>query len=91
MLVDKQSELMSNLLFTVHQHGGDDVTWKLPIENIRIFKILLDEMAIAKITELLILSCKRQLLPGIFYIFHALCESLYTLHLEQTHFIQIFF
>ena len=30
-------------------------------------------MAIAKITELLILSCKRQLLPGIFYIFHALC------------------
>ena len=31
MLVDKQSELMSNLLFTVHQHGGDDVTWKPPI------------------------------------------------------------
>ena len=30
MLVDKQSELMSNLLFTVHQHGGDDVTWKPP-------------------------------------------------------------
>ena len=26
MLVDKQSELMSDLLFTVHQHGGDDVT-----------------------------------------------------------------
>ena len=26
MLVDKQSELMSNLLFTDHQHGGDDVT-----------------------------------------------------------------
>ena len=25
-------------------------------------------MGIAKITELLILSCKRQLLPGIFYI-----------------------
>ena len=25
MLVDKQSELMSDLLFTVHQHGGDDV------------------------------------------------------------------
>ena len=24
MLVDKQSELMSDLLFTVHQHGGDD-------------------------------------------------------------------
>ena len=73
MLVDKQSELMSDLLFTVRQHGGDDVTWKPPIENIRIFKILLDEMAIAKITVLLILSCKRQLLPGIFYIFHALC------------------
>ena len=26
MLVDKQSEQMSDLLFTVHQHGGDDVT-----------------------------------------------------------------
>ena len=26
LLVDKQSELMSDLLFTVHQHGGDDVT-----------------------------------------------------------------
>jgi len=38
MLVDKQSELMSDLLFTVNQHGGDDVTWKpkkynLVIEN----------------------------------------------------------
>ena len=32
MLVDKQSELMSDLLFTVHQHGGDDVTWKPPIQ-----------------------------------------------------------
>ena len=31
MLVDKQSELMSDLLFTVHQRGGDDVTWKPPI------------------------------------------------------------
>ena len=31
MLVDKQSELMRDLLFTVHQHGGDDVTWKPPI------------------------------------------------------------
>ena len=31
MLVDKQSELMSDLLFTVYQHGGDDVTWKPPI------------------------------------------------------------
>ena len=30
MLVDKQSELMSDLLFTVHQHGGDDVTWNHP-------------------------------------------------------------
>ena len=28
MLVDKQSELMSDLLFTVHQHSGIDVTWK---------------------------------------------------------------
>ena len=28
MLVDKQSELMSDRFFTVHQHGGDDVTWK---------------------------------------------------------------
>ena len=35
MLVDKQSELMSDLLFTVHQHGGDDVTWKPPIQSIR--------------------------------------------------------
>ena len=32
MLVDKQSELMSDLLFTVHQHGGYDVTWKPPIK-----------------------------------------------------------
>ena len=32
MLVDKQSELMSDLLFTVHLHGGDDVTWKPPID-----------------------------------------------------------
>ena len=31
MLVDKQNELMSDLLFTVHQHGGDNVTWKPPI------------------------------------------------------------
>ena len=31
MLVDKQSELLSDLLFTVHQHGDDDVTWKPPI------------------------------------------------------------
>ena len=31
MLVYKQSELMSDLLFTVHQHGGDDVTWKPPM------------------------------------------------------------
>ena len=31
MLVDKQSELISDLLFTVHQHGGHDVTWKPPI------------------------------------------------------------
>ena len=30
MLVDKQSKLMKDLLFTVHQHGGDDVTWKPP-------------------------------------------------------------
>ena len=29
---DKQKELMSGLLFTVHQHGGDDVTWKPPID-----------------------------------------------------------
>ena len=33
MLVDKQNELMSDLLFTVHQHGGDDVTWKPPISQ----------------------------------------------------------
>ena len=31
MLVDKQNELMSDLLFTVHQYGGDDVTWKPPM------------------------------------------------------------
>ena len=31
MLVDKQNGLMSNLSFTVHQHGGDDVTRKPPI------------------------------------------------------------
>ena len=29
MLVDKQNELMSDLLFAVHQHGSDDVTWKV--------------------------------------------------------------
>ena len=28
MQVDKQRELMSDLLLPVHQHGGDDVTWK---------------------------------------------------------------
>ena len=33
MLVDKQNELMRDLLFTVHQHGGDDVTWKPPIKK----------------------------------------------------------
>ena len=33
MLVDKQSELISDLLFTVHQHGGDDVTWKPPVPS----------------------------------------------------------
>ena len=33
MLVDKQSELMTDLLFIVHQHGGDDVTWKPPIKH----------------------------------------------------------
>ena len=31
MQVDKQSELISDLLFTVHQLGGDDVTRKPPI------------------------------------------------------------
>ena len=31
MLVGKQNELKSEFLFTVHQHGGDDVTWKPPI------------------------------------------------------------
>ena len=39
MLVDKQNELMSNLLFTVHQHGGDGVTWKPPIPG-TIHKVL---------------------------------------------------
>ena len=34
MLMDKQSELMSGLLFTVDQHDGDDVTWKPPIEDL---------------------------------------------------------
>ena len=33
MLVDKQNELMSDLLFTIHQYGGDDVTWKPPIRG----------------------------------------------------------
>ena len=33
MLVEKQSKLMSDLLFTFHQHGGDDVKWKPPIER----------------------------------------------------------
>ena len=33
MLMDQQSELMSDLLFTVHQHGGDNVTWKPPIRE----------------------------------------------------------
>ena len=37
MLVDKQSELMSDILFTVHQHGGDDVTWKPPIAQFGFF------------------------------------------------------
>ena len=34
MLEDKKNELMSNLLFTVYQHGGDDVTWKPPIDSL---------------------------------------------------------
>ena len=34
MLVDKQNELIRDLLFTVNQHGGDDVTWKPPIVNV---------------------------------------------------------
>ena len=34
MLVDKQSEPMSDLLFTVHQHGDSDVTWKPPTERL---------------------------------------------------------
>ena len=33
MLVDKQSELMSDLFLIVHQHGGDDVTWKPPVPS----------------------------------------------------------
>ena len=37
MLVDKERELMSNLLFTVHQHGGDDATWKPPIVRSRYY------------------------------------------------------
>jgi len=40
MLVDKQNELMSDLLSTVHQHGGDDVTWKPPIQE-NVFACLL--------------------------------------------------
>ena len=40
MLVDKQSELMSDLLFTVHQHGSDDVTWKPPIA-VTLYAVLL--------------------------------------------------
>ena len=39
MLVDKQSELMSDLLFTVHQHGGDYVTWKPPFLQRKICEI----------------------------------------------------
>ena len=35
MLVDKQNELMSDLLFTIHQHGGDDVMWQPPIPHSR--------------------------------------------------------
>ena len=38
MLVDKQSALMSDLLFTVHQHGGYDVTWKPPIVFTKVTK-----------------------------------------------------
>ena len=40
MLVDKQKELMSDLFFTVHQHGGDDVTWKAPIDLTQRFLLL---------------------------------------------------
>ena len=39
MLVDKQSELMSDLLFTVHQHGGDDVTRKPPIKSCKAIRV----------------------------------------------------
>ena len=33
MLVDKQNELMSNLLFTVHQHGGDYVIATMLVDS----------------------------------------------------------
>ena len=33
ILVDKQNELKSDLLFTIHQHGGDNVTLKPPIAS----------------------------------------------------------
>ena len=57
MLVDKQSELMSDLLFTVHQHGGDDVTWKPPIamkfERMQIYFVIDDFTAVVVVQNTL--------------------------------------
>ena len=53
MLVDTQNKLMSNLLFTVHQHGGDDVTWKPPIHWIEIYPVDRDFNPVDSIIHLL--------------------------------------
>ena len=36
MLVDKQNELISDLLFTVHQHGGDAYTRKVDVREFQV-------------------------------------------------------
>ena len=52
MLVDKQNELMSDLLFTVHQRGVDYVTWKPPITELRTVKMPDEFQNISKRTKI---------------------------------------
>ena len=62
MLVDRQSELMSDLLFAVHQHGADDVTSKPPI-----LRQLLQDFDLSLIgnMEVTTRSCKETVILGI--------------------------
>ena len=80
MLVDKQSELMSDLLFTVHQHGGDDVTWKPPIRanpNSDV-KFFIKEIFFFFLTDKLEFSIKPFTVFQTVYLFKKIIHSKYT-------------